>query len=222
MRAVILAAGIGSRLCSSNDSPKCLTKLDNGQTILERQLNALQGISVTVVVGFHEEKIREAFPHLKTLYSRRFAEQNTAKSLLLALEEKKEDLLWINGDVVFNPAIILRLEDKTCMVVNRTQVGREEVKYTLDDAGFINHVSKEVNEGLGEAIGINFFKAKDLLLLEEGLKACQERDYFEKGIEYAIQKGVKVAPLEIRPEESVEIDFPEDLIRANQCMNLFD
>lgn len=222
MRAVILAAGIGSRLYSSNDLPKCLTRLSNGQTILERQLNALKGIDVTVIVGFHKEKICEAFPKLKTIYSPHFAEQNTAKSLLLSLEEKGEDLLWVNGDVVFNPAIISRLDDKTCMVVNRGEVGIEEVKYTLDKAGLINQVSKDIKDGIGEAVGINFFKAQDLFLLEEGLKACQERDYFEKGIEYVIQKGVKVAPLEIQVEESIEIDFLEDLIRANQCINFFN
>ena len=39
MKAIILAAGVGSRLEKS--IPKTLTKLDNNETILERQLNFL-------------------------------------------------------------------------------------------------------------------------------------------------------------------------------------
>ena len=61
MNAIILAAGLGSRLASlTGDRPKCLLTL-HGRTILEWQFTLLEGCGVediTVVVGYRAESIR--------------------------------------------------------------------------------------------------------------------------------------------------------------------
>jgi choline kinase len=71
---------------------------------------------------------------------------------------------------------------------------------------------------LGEALGINFFKTKDLGVLCQMLELCQENDYFEKGIELAIQQGLDVLCCLVDSSYCTEIDFPEDLTRANQLL----
>lgn len=219
MKIVILAAGKGSRLAGG--LPKPLAPLANGLSILGFQLqNFVRYFSlhdVVVVVGYQKERIMEMFPDLLYVYSPHFARENTSKSLLRALEKIHEDLLWINGDVVFHSSIlqnILNL-DRTCMVVNQGPVGAEEVKYRTDDTGLIQCVSKEVQHGTGEALGINFFKEDSLPLLREELQRCQDNDYFEKGVEEAIQKGLKVQALTIESSLCTEVDFNEDLARAN-------
>ena len=56
MKAVILAAGVGSRLKSV--LPKSLNKLPNGKTIIDNQINILRKLGVKeifVVVGFKKE-----------------------------------------------------------------------------------------------------------------------------------------------------------------------
>lgn len=225
MKAVILAAGLGSRLTPYNDIPKTLTLLGCGKTILELQIEHLATYipleNILIVVGYHAEMIQECFPLISTVLNSQYASQNTSKSLLLASEKIDDDLLWVNGDVVFHPDVIKNLldKDRTSMVVNNSSVGEEEVKYRLAPDGSIAEVSKRVINALGEAVGINLFKRKDLALLKEGLELCASSDYFEKGIEIALEKGVKVWPCVIEAGSSIEIDFMTDLDRANKMVS---
>lgn len=227
MKGVILAAGKGSRL-GDNDLPKPLTVLENGQSILGMQIAYLRPFlsidSIFVVIGYHKEMILDQFPELTFVYNPHFAEQNTSKSLLRALNKIQDDVLWINGDVVFHSSLLPQLfaQKQSCMVVNQAGVDEEEVKYKTDGKGLILEVSKQVENAEGEALGINFFKKKDLPLLLEGLEHCAPTDYFEKGIEYAIQKGAKVRAYPVAENLCTEIDFPEDLVRANQLIKSWE
>ena len=88
MKAIILAAGIGSRL--GNLDPKPLTKLSNGELILQRQINYLSeyiGINnIYIIVGYKKDVIIEAFPKLVYIYNNFYDITNTSKSLFLDLE----------------------------------------------------------------------------------------------------------------------------------------
>ena len=131
-------------------------------------------------------------------------------------------VLWLNGDVVFDPKALERVADKvkneeSFVCVNTSAVAEEEVKYTVDDAGNIKELSKVVKDGLGEAVGINFISKNDKALVITELENCADNDYFERGLEMAIEKyGIKIKPVDISDLFAVEIDFPEDLERANK------
>jgi choline kinase len=226
MKAIILAAGVGSRLQKSSlceSVPKALIVLRNGKTILENQLGNLRRYcdmdDVIVVVGFRKELIMEFAPTLTYVYNHLFRSNNTGKSLLCALKKvKNEDVLWLNGDVVFDHRIIgmMLAQNLSCMAVNRAAVYEEEIKFRVDERGFIREVSKGIKEGaLGEAVGVNFVRAVDLPLLKDSLTLCAANDYFEKGIEMAIERGMRVWPVDISDLKCVEVDFPEDLDKAN-------
>ena len=95
-------------------------------------------------------------------------------------------------------------------------MGEEEVKYTVDAAGRVALLSKQVEDALGEAVGINFIAARDRADLIRGLESCTDGDYFERGLEIAIERdGTSVVPLDITDLFAVEVDFEEDLTRAN-------
>lgn len=228
MKVIILAAGLGSRLDDSKERlPKPLTKLINGKSILEYQLGVISTClsldQVLIVVGYHKEAIINLFPDLLYVYNPSFAQENTSKSLLKALEKVDDDVLWMNGDVIFNSLVlrkILKL-NRTGMVVNRALVGEEEVKYRTDGHGRILEVSKHVIHPEGEALGINFFKREDLTLLKTCLEHCQPSDYFEKGIELAIQQDLGVYTILVDSTDCAEIDFPEDLVIANQMLKFW-
>ena len=88
-------------------------------------------------------------------------------------------------------------------------------KYTLDDRGFINEISKEVSGGLGEAVGINFVGSSDKPFLAARLEDCGPQDYFERGIELAIQRDRrKFRAVDISAARCMEVDFPTDLAQA--------
>lgn len=224
MKIIILAAGIGSRL--GNPFPKPLTPLKDGRTIMERQVESLsQAFSehdISIVVGFKKDLIMERFPDLTYIYNQFFDATNTSKSLLKALQKfQNEDVLWLNGDVIFEPAIFNVLkeeirEQNSFVSVNTSRVAEEEVKYTLKN-GTIEELSKKVENGLGEAVGINYVAQKDMELLIRHLEKCDDNDYFERGIETAIQEdGMKVKALDISKYRCMEVDFKEDLEAANQ------
>jgi choline kinase len=101
------------------------------------------------------------------------------------------------------------------MAVNTASCGDEEVKYLVDGTGAITEVSKQVIDGLGEAVGLNLVRAGDVEVLVELLAECDDNDYFERGIELAIQRGARFMPVDISDLRCVEVDFAEDLDRAN-------
>lgn len=223
MKVVILAAGKGSRL-NQGSLPKPLTKLVDDQSILGHQLENLALYTslnnVIVVVGYHKEEIMELFPDLLYVYSPHFAQENTSKSLLRALEKCDEDVLWLNGDVVFHPDILKPLFKlpRTSMVVNVGKVGEEEVKYRQDAKGKIMEVSKKVAHAEGEALGINYIARGDLGLFRQKLALCQPNDYFERAIEACIEDGMAVWSSAVDHTLCTEVDFPEDLERANAML----
>lgn len=228
MRALILAAGQGRRLgCRSR--PKCLTPLVDGQTILGYQCRALQEYlaadRITVTVGFGEKWVREAFPKLSYATLPHYDEVNTAASLLVGLKEivsrdEKDDLLLLNGDVVFAPEVIRPLIERegNLIGVNRAQVGDEEMKYRTDSDGAIIALSKDLKEPEGEALGVNRLSAGILPKLIEALEVVSPKAYFEEGLVKLIAEGVVLFPFPIGEEECVEIDFPADLERANRLI----
>ena len=225
MKIVILAAGIGSRL--GNPLPKPLTILKSGKTIMQQQIDNLTAYfdidNINIVVGFKKELIMEGFPDITFIYNQNFDQTNTSKSLLKALKKSHaESVLWLNGDVVFDPEIINQLmknilANKSFVCVNNSKVGEEEVKYLLDSKGFIKELSKKVVDAAGEAVGINFISSKDISTFITRLEECKDNDYFERGIELAIEKdGMKVKALDISKFRCMEIDFKEDLDNANK------
>ena len=224
-QVVILAAGMGTRL--GRKLPKPLTALADGRTIQRRQLDALRevfgpDVDVTVVVGYRAKKVMRHSPDVRFVYNPDFASTNTSKSLLKGLTSTRAGgVLWLNGDVVFDPAVLeqalpyVRL-DESFVCVDTSTVADEEVKYTLDETGHVRELSKTVVGGLGEAVGINYVASADKGVLVQHLALCGDQDYFERGIETAIEEdGLRVRPVDISEWTAVEVDFPTDLERAN-------
>ncbi len=228
MKIVILAAGIGSRL--GNPFPKPLTPLNNGKTIMGMQVENLSKHfdvhDIHTVVGFKKDLIMEKFPEATYIYNPFFDRTNTAKSLLKALVKIKNDsVLWLNGDVVFDDALLNILKpfitnNASFVAVNTSSVAEEEVKYTLKKDGYINALSKTVKNGLGEAVGINFISKKDIQAFVKRLQECNDQDYFERALELAIEKdNLNIAALDISAFDCMEVDFREDLENANSIFH---
>ena len=127
----------------------------------------------------------------------------------------------MNGDVVFDPAILDRAtamiaREQSFVTVNTSKVSDEEVKYTTSAEGYIKELSKTVKGGLGEAVGINYISSADKAVLLHHLSKVNDQDYFERGIELAIENNrLLIEPVDISDLYAVEIDFAEDLERAN-------
>ena len=226
MKIIILAAGIGSRL--GNPFPKPLTKLKNNKSIMQMMTENISSVYnadlINLVVGFKKDLIMESFPDLTYIYNQYFDQTNTAKSLLKAIKKTKDQsILWMNGDIVFDKNILIKLKeyidkDVSFVAVNTSKVAEEEVKYTLKD-NYIDELSKTVENGLGEAVGINFISSKYIDSFIKRLEQCDDNDYFERALEIAIEKdGFKIKAIDISEFNCIEIDFEEDLKNANNLI----
>ncbi|MDQ6686938.1 MAG: phosphocholine cytidylyltransferase family protein, partial [Actinomycetota bacterium] len=199
-----------------------------GESIMRRAVNLLRSaygdeVFVTAVVGFKLDLVIEAMPDISFVYNEVYDSTNTSKSLLKALElSLPGGVLWMNGDVVFDPRVLELVHDKietdhSFVCVNTESVAEEEIKYTLDDAGFVKELSKTVEGGLGEAVGINYVAGADKASLVSRLAEADDHDYFERGLELAIEyDGLRLEAVDISRFQVVEVDFEDDLSRANE------
>jgi len=117
MKAIILAAGIGSKLGELGKAvPKCLIEI-GGKTLLERQIEILESCGIgkqdiIVVIGDrgeawdseNKERIRKI--HSNVVINEKNVETRNSYSLWLAIKEIAEDILCIDGDLLFNKQVI--------------------------------------------------------------------------------------------------------------------
>ena len=107
MKAIIVAAGTGSRLGElAKDAPKSLLDV-NGQSILERQISVFKklGISdITVIIGPHTEKF--TFKNISFIQDKNYLEHDILGSLMLARSIMRDDVIVSYGDVIFDEHVL--------------------------------------------------------------------------------------------------------------------
>lgn len=162
MIGMILNSGIGKRLEElTKNNPKCLVKLYNDETILERQLRILKdnGISrIIITTGPFEEKIiklvNEKFPDLEVQFINNplYETTNYIYSIYLAKELIIDDILLMHGDLVFNSKLISEILKK------ENDFGLINKYIPLPEKDFKAVVKNEKIEKVGiEFIGENCF-----------------------------------------------------------------
>ena len=237
MKVIILVAGVSRRLVPLTlDVPKCLVPV-GGRTILSRQLDALQGIDIEEVVmitGYRREQIKEAvqsgYPDLNVRFivNQHFFDTNTAYSLGLANETfSGHDFLYFNGDVLFPAELLRRLvrsERSNPLAVEAKLCGEEEVKVIVGADDRIADIGKHIDPAvaLGEFIGVARFDAAltpHLAAALDRVIADGERNaYFERALEHlAVDQPLHA--LDVTDLPCIEIDFPEDLAKAEELVS---
>jgi histidinol-phosphate/aromatic aminotransferase/cobyric acid decarboxylase-like protein/NDP-sugar pyrophosphorylase family protein len=145
-RALILAAGLGQRLRPlTADIPKCLVEV-NGVPILFRSLRVLASAGVTeaiIVVGHEAAQVRQRVGHsfagIDILYvdAPLYDTTNNIRSLWDARRYCDQDILLLEGDVVFDRDVVMRL---------RAQVG-SSLAVAPDNANFSGTVVHHDDDG---------------------------------------------------------------------------
>lgn len=175
IHAIILAAGIGSRLQPlTNDCPKCLLKLGL-QTILERTLQIFIAQSlknVIIVTGYLHSQIasyvHNRFPSLtlSLCFNSQYEQTGNAASLATALLQEKNipSFVLLDGDLVFHPSILKNLishrAESVIMVDKKpTRLTEEAMKVRLDQKKHVVQLTKKMplKAACGESIGMARF-----------------------------------------------------------------
>lgn len=240
IKAIILAAGIGSRIRPLTDNcPKSLLKI-GGNTILEMMVSHIKkcGINeIFFVLGYLEinikDFVRTNFPDLKAHFitNEYYAETNTGYSLMLAGELVKDSsFIKFDADVVFDIKILKNLIEskyETCLCVDKNiNLDAEEIKIIVNEKHHVIKASKSVNpkDAIGESIGIEKISNKTAKLLFSELKEMMKdkknhQEYYETGYERLIEKDVIFNVLDITGLKWTEIDTIEDFATAERIFN---
>ena len=125
MNAIILAAGIGSRLENlTKDIPKCLLKLDD-TTILDIQIKCFQsqGIDkIYIVTGFCSDKL-QSFRNVTKIVNKEYRNTNMVYSLMKALPSiQNQDIIISYSDIIFERRVLEELindPNKNSVVVDK-------------------------------------------------------------------------------------------------------
>ncbi len=235
MQAIILAAGMGRRLgTSGNDRPKCLVDVA-GRSILEWQLDALRraGIAdLVVVTGYGAEHVEAALgPGCATVvHNARFHETNVLASWTLGSAALHGDHVFMHGDTIFEPALLVRLLDEArgpvTLTVDRHPCGDEEMKVVADGER-VMEISKGIapERATGEFTGVLLARAEALVPLRNAAsrllaKPGGDKAFFEAAVvEVMTEQPTAVGWVDITGLRWREIDFPEDLAAARQMFH---
>lgn len=113
MKAIILAAGQGTRLKKYTENlPKGMLEFD-GKTIIERQIGTYRTCGITdiiVVRGFAADKI--AYSGVKYYENTDYANTNMVESLMAAKQEFDDDVIVSYSDILFEESMLRRMMDR--------------------------------------------------------------------------------------------------------------
>ena len=183
--AIILSAGQGKRLLPHTEHcPKCLLTVKD-KTVLEWQVDTLlaAGISeISIVTGFHAELIegvieRRYKNHAKvsTILNPFFDVSDNLASCWLARHVMQDDFILVNGDTLFEEAIMDRVLSSPSAPITLTIDYKEEyddddMKVELSELQVV-HVSKSLSVGQthAESIGLLYFRDEGPELFRKAL-----------------------------------------------------
>jgi choline kinase len=227
MKAIILAAGKGTRLDGAAVKPKCLVDV-GGSTLLHRQIETLRSLNVTkivVVVGFGADSIREECDdEISFVENNQFAETSSLYSLWLAREHLSDGFVVLNSDVLFHPQMLADLLDSEhgdALLISDSDpnpLGDEEMKIKVRDHKVID-ISKEIDpvDADGENVGIVKFSASGAKFLVDYMNKLIDSGAVKHWAPRAFLEFARNHPLHALSTRGlpwIEIDFPEDYQRA--------
>ena len=235
--AIILAAGMGTRLRPETERvPKCLVKVDN-KPILEYQLEMLAeaGFSkVLVVGGYLVEELRdyilnsELSDMVELLVNKEYGSTNNMYSLGMAFDriwnEDWNTVYVLNGDVVFEKNFLTSVnapEETSGIFVDRTMYIEESMKVILGEDDYISDISKKIGEESYHAVSVDMyrFRREEARIFYERIKEILNSGRVNQWTEVALselfREGLlKMKPIDISGYIWWEIDNHEDKLRT--------
>ena len=186
--AVILAAGLGSRLKDkTKHQPKGFLQIE-GKSLIERSIQQLIRKGITKIVigtGYlheHFDALKKTYPSIVTIRNEQFATTGSLYTLFIASELLTEPFLLLESDLLYDPvALEYLLNDSTEDVIlasGKTDSG-DEVYIECTSSGHLVNMSKDrtkLKAIAGELVGITKLSLKTL---QQMIRFAKEE--FEKG-----------------------------------------
>lgn len=215
-RAIIMAAGIGSRLRPITlHTPKPLVKV-HGVRMIDTVLRGLleQGIAeIYIVVGYRKEQfaaLKRDYPQIKLIENPYYAECNNISSLFAA-REHLEDAMILDGDLIIrNPAVLFPVFERSGYNAIWTD-GQTEEWLMQAENGMVRSCSRTGGSGGWQLFSISRWtqddgrKLKRLLELEF-LEKRNRQIYWDDVPMFCHFQDFQLQVYPMQPEDVIEID----------------
>ncbi|MCA9510401.1 MAG: phosphocholine cytidylyltransferase family protein [Myxococcota bacterium] len=243
MKAIILSAGQGRRLLPLTESrPKCLLPVRGSQPVLEVQLRALAACGVeeaVVMVGFGADQV-EAFLagtpipgiRVRTFYNPFFAQSDNLVTVWLARPEMADEFLILNGDTLFEPAVLEKLlasppAPLTVTINEKARYDDDDMKVKLAGGRRLQAVGKKLTGPIdGESIGLMRFQGEGGERFREALDAAVRRSAgmsaWYLSVVDALAPSMRIETASITGSWWGEVDSPEDLTVVREGLERLD
>ena len=233
MKAIILSAGRGSRLLPmTTDTPKCALAVGD-RTLIEHQIERLleQGIaSITVVVGFGAERVEQLLAarydprRVTTLYNPFFQVADNLASCWMARGEMNDDFVLLNGDTLFEPAVLTRLlaaptHPITLATDHKPHYDADDMKVSLRGNRLVRIGKRLARERTdGESIGMMLLRkpgtAAFRAALDRAVRRPQGLEQWYLSVIDELADSGQVRTQSMRGLSWIEVDTPADLEQA--------
>ena len=240
MKAIILAAGMGTRIESvSGGIPKCMIKVA-GVPLIDRMIEriAQAGIDELIVVtGFEAEVLRNHVGQIDHPLARKavfvhndkYAEWGNFYSLLVCEETVgNSSFIKLDGDVLMDTELLPKLlaaPGPAALAIDiKDGMGDEEMKVRVDESGRIVELNKRMDPSvaLGEFVGVDRVDAELASTvfgkLRELIDHGETDEYYERAYERLLQSGTVYQVADITGCQWTEIDDAADLEEANAML----
>jgi L-glutamine-phosphate cytidylyltransferase len=233
MKAVVLSAGQGKRLLPlTAENPKCLLPVRGDEPILGWQLRALARAGVeraVVVIGFGAERVEawlaaNPVPGLtcETLFNPFYRSSDNLISCWLARGAMSDDCLLLNGDTIFEDAVLARVLDSpaapiTLAIDRKHRYDEDDMKVSLDPRGRVLAVDKWLARPMisGESIGLISFRGSGpkqfVSALEEAVRRPEAIRQWYLSVVHEVAQVNAVETVSVCGLWWREIDSPADL-----------
>lgn len=244
MKAIILSAGQGKRLLPLTENrPKCMLEVRGSQPVLEVQLRALAQCGVdeaVVMVGFGADEVEDFLAktnipgiRVRTLFNPFYAQSDNLATVWLARPEMTEDFLVLNGDTLFEPAVLDRLLTSPpaplTVTINEKASGYDDddMKVRLNGGRRLKNVSKKLDGQIdGESIGLMRFQGEGIERFKQALDAAvRTQSGLSAWYLQVVDTLASAMHIETTPITGLwwgEVDCVEDLVSVREGLELLD
>lgn len=234
MKAILMAAGMGTRISQKTNQPKSLLKVGE-KSIIRHTVEMLQanGIDVTIVLGFKSDLIIEELKDLNvTFYTNPFFKvTNSIGSLWFAKEQLlgDEDVIFANADVYWEQDILelLKSDNKdVIMLGDKTRVEVGDYFFKCKDNKIVDYGKElDVNNRTCEYVGMAKISKKFIPEFVENLEyLIKEEDYnlWWENILYSLSDRRDIYVKDVDGRFWGEVDTIEDYDRIINYINKKD
>lgn len=238
MQALILAAGMGTRLGSyTKEIPKCMVVI-NSKTLIERQIEYLIKNDIKKIViacGYQKDKLKEyltnkRYPNVDFVFveNNKYETTNNIYTLFLAREYlKQDDTILLESDLIFEENIIkkiIKADGNDVIAVSKYERGMDGTCITVNLSKQLNKIYTK--QYFDETKSDEYYKTINIYKLSK--EFCNEKyipnleKYIEKGkfsnyYEEVFKEIEDTSEIDIgifEKEKWYEIDTAQDLEKA--------